>query len=227
MRKIILAFLTLLATQGFAQEWIDYMVDDNLTISLPANFTLMDTLGQRVMHARIDNALIMVQRIPNKGEEAVVVQFEADLIKAYEEFQNGIIRSQNGKLKSQEWVEISRVQLNKFSYQATMGEEKQLRHCLTLFINDYWYAIQFWEVESMTGDLASEREKLFTSVKLREGVSRENQTSDGNGNESTASAYYYVAIFIVVNVIVGIIGVVVLLILKIARRKKTNSQRTP
>ena len=229
MRRILLTLLTLLAIDGFGQTWIDYKVDDNLTVSIPDNFTVMDTLGQTIIRSSIDNALVMIQRIPNKGETAAVIQFEENLIKAYEGFQNGIIRSQKGKLKSQQWIEKSRVQLNEFSYYASQGEEKQIRHCLALFINNYWYAIQFWEVESMTDELAAEREKLFSSIRLPEGVSRENQTSNGDVKlivDRRLSAYqvgYYGAMFLGFNLIVGFVVGAVLVILKIARRKKTST----
>jgi len=186
----------------------------------------MDTLGQRIIRARIDNALIMIQRVQNEGE--TVVQFKEDLTKAYEGFQNEIVRSQKGELKSQQWIEKSRVLFNEFSYYATLGEEKQLRHCRALFINDNWYAIQFWEVESMTDELAAEREKLFSSIKLREGVSRENQTSNGGGKaigEQKSSAYqvgYFGAIILILNLAGGLIVGIVLLVLKITRRKKSS-----
>ncbi|SHG70872.1 hypothetical protein SAMN04488109_1501 [Chryseolinea serpens] len=226
MKKILFTLLTLLAIDGFGQTWIDYMMDDNLTISVPEDFVLMDTLGQRIVQARIDNALIMIQRIKNNGE--TVVYFAENLTKAYEEFQEGMIRSHKGVLKSQQWIEESRVLFNEFSYYAYLGEEKQLRHCRALFINDNWYAIQFWEVESMTDELAPVREKLFTSIKLPEGVSRENQTSNGGGGktvvERKSTAYelgYYGAIIVMINLALGFVVGVVLVIVKITRRKKS------
>ena len=225
MKKILFTLLTLLAIDGFGQTWIDYMMDDNLTISVPEDFVLMDTLGQRIVQARIDNALIMIQRIKNDGE--TVVYFAENLTKAYEDFQDGMIRSQKGELKSQQWIEESRVLFNEFSYYATLGEEKQLRHCRALFINDNWYAIQFWEVESMTDELAPEREKLFSSIKLPAGVSRENQTSSGGGKaigERKSTAYelgYYGAIIVIINLILGFVVGVVLVIVKFTRRKKS------
>jgi hypothetical protein len=228
MRKILFTLLMLLAIDGFGQTWIDYMMDDNLTISVPEDFKLMDTLGQRIVQARIDNALIMIQRVQNQGENATVVQFAEDLTKAYEAFQKGVIRSQKGELKSQQWVEKSRVLLNEFSYTANWGEEKQMRHCRALFINDNWYAIQFWEVESMTDELAPVREKLFDSIKLPEGVSRENQTSNGGGKaigERRSGAYelgYYGAIIVIINLGLGLLVGIVLVILKLARRKKSS-----
>jgi len=228
MRKILFILLTLLANDALGQTWIDYMMDDNLTIAVPENFKLMDTLGQRIVQARIDNALIMIQRVQNKGEDASVVRFMEDLTKAYEAFQNGIISSQKGKLKSQQWIEKSRVLFNEFSYSATWGEEKQLRHCRALFINDNWYAIQFWEVESMTDELAPVREKLFSSIKLPEGVSRENQTSNGGADagERKSSAYdvgYFGAMIVIIHLMVGSVVGVVVVILKIVRKKKSTT----
>jgi hypothetical protein len=225
MKKILIIFLTLLATYGFGQTWVEYKVDDNLTVKIPDNFQMNDTLGQHIIQARLTNALIMIQRIPNGGE--TVVQFSEDLTKAYEEFQTGILTSHKGKLKSQRWIENSRVQLNEFSYYATFGEEKQIRHCQVLFLNDYWYAIQFWEVESMTYELAADRELLYSSITLPKDVSRENQTSTGGpnrrnlGNATAYQAGYFGAMILGVNLIAGLIIWAFVTIKKIARKKKS------
>jgi len=140
MNRISTTILILISINSFGQQWTDYKIDSNLTVQIPENFEVMDTLGQHIIRARVDNALIMIQRIPNKGEQVTNIQDKSDLIENYKGFQNGIIESQKGKLKNQEIIEKDGLQLIRFSYYATMGEEKQIRHCLGVFINESWYA---------------------------------------------------------------------------------------
>src|SRR5262245_41583072 len=128
MNRILIIILTIISTISFGQQWGDYKVDENLTVYIPDNFEVMDTLSQRIISVQIDNALIMVQKIPNKGEHTTNIQSKRELIENYKGFQNGMIESQNGKLRDQEIIEKDGLQLIQFSYYATMGEEKQIRH---------------------------------------------------------------------------------------------------
>jgi hypothetical protein len=178
MRKAVLTIFTLLSLNCFGQKWTEYKMDSNLTVNIPENFEIIDTLGQRIVRAQIDNGLIMIQRIPNKGETATSIQNKEELIKNYTGFQKGVVRSQNGKLLNQDFIEKDGLQVTQFSYSATMGEELQVRHCLTVFLNENWYTINFWELEALTNEMKNDRDKLFSSIKFLVGQSFKNQLSN-------------------------------------------------
>jgi hypothetical protein len=177
MQRTFFTLFTVLSLNCFGQEWMDYTFDENLTIKIPENYVIIDTVGQHIVRAQIDNALIMIQRISNKGEHAVNISNKADLIESYEGFQKGFMNSQDVKLLKQNVEERDGLQVCQFSCSATMGEERQIRHILVAFLNEHWYAIQFWEVEALSNDLRSERMKLFSSVRFAFGLSLENQLS--------------------------------------------------
>jgi hypothetical protein len=225
MTRVLITILAVISINSFGQQWSDYKVDENLTVRIPDNFEVMDTLGQHIISARIDNALIMVQRIPNKGEQATNIQDKSELIENYKGFQNGIIQSQNGRLKDQEIIEKDELQLIQFSYYATMGEERQVRHCLGLFINESWYAVHFWEVEARTVELTKDREKLFTSVKFPAGSSLKNQMS--NSIERSPSYNWGFLIGKTLGYILILVAVVSLVswISKKVKRKSTSAQQ--
>ena len=225
MRKIFLTISTLLTINCFGQQWADYKIDNNLTIYIPDKFTVMDTMAQHIIRAQIDNALIMIQRIPNKGEGATNIQDKEELMKTYSGFQDGIIESQKGKLKSQEWIEKDSLLLNQFSYYAKMGDENQIRHCLALFLNEHWYAIQFWEVKSMTNEMTNLRETLFSSIKVPPRQSLKNQMS-----YSVEGSRGYNIGFLIGKTVgyILMLGILVLLIRWISRkatRKSANAQQ--
>lgn len=225
MNRVLIIILTAISISSFGQEWSEYKVDENLTVYIPDRFEVMDTLGQHIVRAQIDNALIMIQRISNKGEQVTNIQDKNELIENYRGFQKGIIESQKGKLKNQEIIEKDGLQLIQFSYYATMGKEKQIRHCLVVFINENWYAVQFWEVETMTDVLTEEREKLFSSVKLPAGQSLKNQLSNSiEGSRSynlgvvMGETLGYILIF-------GIVASLVIWISKKVKKKSTNARQ--
>jgi hypothetical protein len=215
MKGIVFTISILLVINGFGQGWVDYKVDDNLSVNIPDDFEVIDTLGQHVIKAQIANALIMIQRIPNNGKTVTNIQDEKELKDAYIGFQKGFTKSQKGKILHQEFIEKDGLLLSRFACNATMGEEKQIRHCVVIFIKEHWYAIQFWEVESMTIELTKEREMLFSSIKLPTDLGLASQMS----NSTEGSAAYKAGVLF--GVLLGytlIIGFVVWLIFWIFKK---------
>lgn len=224
-KKILMISFTLLAINCLGQKWTDYEIDDNLTVHIPENYEVMDTLGQLIIRAQIDNALIMIQRIPNEGEGATNIQNKDELIDNYEGFQNGFIESQNGKLMNQQSVERDGLQLTKFKYYATMGEEKQIRYCLAIFVNEYWYAIQFWGVEAMSDQLTKDREMLFSSIRFPPGQSLKNQLSNSIEGSRSYNIGFLIGKALGYILMFGIIVSLIIWISKKRGRKTKNAQQ--
>jgi hypothetical protein len=225
VNRVLIIILTVISVSSFGQQWSDYKVDESLTVYMPDRFEVMDTLGQHIIRAQIDNALIMIQRIPNKGEQATNIQDKSELIENYKEFQKGIIESQKGKLKNQQIIDKDGLQLIQFSYYATMGEEKQVRHCLGVFINESWYAVQFWEVEAMANELTKVREQFFSSVKLPAGQSLKNQMSNSIEGSRSYNLGFLIGKTLGYILMLGIIASLVIWISKKVKRKSTNAQQ--
>jgi hypothetical protein len=215
MQRTFLTFLTLLTLNCRAQEWKEHKFDDNMSLEIPENFIVIDTAGQRIVRAQIDNALIMIQRIPNKGDHAINISSKAELIESYEGFQKGFMNSQDAKLLKQKVEERDGLQLYRFSCSATMDEERQIRHSLVVFLNEHWYAVHFWEVEALTNELQKERTKLFSSVKFVPGLSMQNQLSYSlEASKSYKIGYLAGKYFFIVL----IAGIVIFIIVWFSRR---------
>lgn len=224
MHKILLAILIFISINSIGQQWSDYKFDGNLTVQIPEKFEIMDTLGQHIVRAQIDNALVMIQRIPNKGDHATDIRDKNELHDNYKGFQNGFIGSQEGKIKDHEIIEKDGLQLIQFSYYATMGEEKQLRHCMTVFVNENWYAIQFWEVESMTDELTKDREQLFSSIKFPAGMGLKNQMSNSIGRSTSYNLGYFIGKNLGYILMMMIVVSTVVWISRKVKRQSTNAQ---
>jgi hypothetical protein len=119
----------------------------------------------------------MIQTLKNAGQTATNIQSKDELIKNYKEFQKGLVGAQHGKLLTQKMVTKDGLYMTEFSFTASANEEKQIRHFLTVFFNETWYTISFWEVSAMSPELKGDREKLFSSVKFPAGSSLKNQLS--------------------------------------------------
>jgi hypothetical protein len=209
MKKFLLPIALLYAVCSYGQSWQKQKFDDNLTISIPDNYVLIDTLGQHFMKAVLNNAIILVQRMPNSGSYATPVHSKEQLKETYLGYQAGVIKSQNGNLVRQQWIEQDGFLLTRFVYSAMAGEEKQLRHCVTILLNDNWYSVNFWEVEALSSSLTTERETLFSSLRLPIGQGLENQMSKATEGTGAYKFGYrtgqLLVLMMVASVVVGII----------------------
>ena len=105
MKKIFTIALTFIAITCCGQQWIDYRLDSTMTVVIPDNYRVVDTMGLRVITAQSDNGLVLVTKLANKGHIAINVQNETELIKSYTGFQEGLIGSHKGTLIESEIID--------------------------------------------------------------------------------------------------------------------------
>jgi hypothetical protein len=204
MKKIILMLFALQTISCFGQKWTDLIVDDNLTISIPENYQITDTLGQRIIMVQVDNGLIQISRLPNKGNIATKIPNETVLNEFYQGLQKGIVNSSKGELLSSESPVLNKLKLIKFSYRVKIGNELQIHDCLGLFLNDNTYLIQFWHLETMTDELKKVRDKVFSSLKTSSTFTLKNQLTDSKENSASFNKGYILGKFLGPIIIIGI-----------------------
>ena len=221
MKGILLTIFTLLTNTGFGQMWITYKVDSSFTILLPENYTESDTLGQHVITAKIENGLILMTKIHMDGPNRVSVQDEKDLVKLYKEFRTGFVKSQNGKLIKEEMVNAGRLKFWQYSFSATLAEEKQLRHCLALFVNNTMHVVTFWELESMTHQMVPQREKLFSSIVIPVNLGFEDQMTEPELSVSYRVGYFVGQSLFVILLLGGIVALIFGISKQMKRRRKS------
>ena len=220
MRKYLLTLFTVLSVSCLGQDWIRYEIDSAVTVTIPGNFQVTDTLGQRYIVAQVDNGLILIAIIENEGKHAINIEDEEDLTKYYKGFVDGFIKSQKGQLIKDEIVDFNGLKLLRFSFKASLGEEKQLRHCLSVFVNDKNYAINFWELESMTDEMISVRERLFNSIELEASLTMKNQMSYSVEGTRTYRIGYFIGRGLGSILIIAVLALVVAWIIRRGRRRE-------
>ena len=175
MRHFLLLALSLLTTTAFAQNWKEYIIDNNLTLNFPENYTITDTMDQKVIMAQLDYGLVMITTMENKGQYEIAVTDENDLRDEYKTFRKGILRSARGRLIAEGPLKKDGVTFWNFSYSAKMGDVKQTRYCQILLLNKHIYTINFWEAKDKSQEMSPLREKLFSSVLVPKGLGLQNQ----------------------------------------------------
>jgi len=219
MKRVFLVVFTIISMHAFAQNWTDYRIDSTVSLMLPDNYKVIDTLGQRLITAQVENGLIILGIQPNVGKNTFHIENDDDLIKAYKGFEKGYIGELNGQLVTEEIIETSGLKMTRFLYRAAVQDEQQLRHCLTVFVNEKMYSFDFWEPESMTKEAEADRNKLFSSLKFIPNLGPNNQITN-KANEDRA---YNQGLLMGKITALVLVVVVVLWSVRRGKKKKANA----
>jgi hypothetical protein len=197
----------------YSQSWVDCKIDSTVGVFLPDNYQIENLQGQKTITANADNAFVMASKIPNIGDNAMVIENEREVIDFYKGFQNGLLKSHKGELIKEESIDKFGLKCMQFSYSATQEDEKQTRYCLVFFANQAIYSFSFWEAASMTEQMKPVRDKFFESIKSSANFSLQNQlTSSGEENYEKMGS--------LVGTLFGIITGIIIIIWMVRRKKK-------
>lgn len=180
MKKTILSWsFILFATLGFSQVLKPVKIDSLVTISLPANFTKKDTLGQQIYQGTASLGYVVVIRAENAANNKPLNK-EKDLKKVFETFADGIRKqSRNGSIMNPRDTTIGTLEARVFTLRvdnsASTGEAPQLRQFILLYTQEATYTIEYFYPEARA-DLAKAELKEFTgSIKLAPDLKRNDQ----------------------------------------------------
>jgi len=220
MKRLLIALLLTTVLNAHAQTWIKYKFDENVTLSMPENFEMVDTLGTHSVKAFIENGLVVIQNLPNEGATATTILNKEELLESYRGFQKGVVEVQHGTLLNQSFELRNGLQVTTFSFTAMMGGEKQIRHYLVIFLNEHWYTITFWEVADLTNELRPLREDFFQSLELPPGLSLQNQLSTNPEGSQSYKEGYLIGNILGYVAVIGIVGLAIYMVFRRWRRQK-------
>lgn len=220
MKNLLLVFLTAITFTCSAQDWKKYEFDENLSLELPSDFEVIDTLGQHFVRAFLDNGTLLVQRQPNVGMQASSVLTKQELIKGYGEFAKGIADAHRAVIIKQMNHDVKGIVTSEVTMRSSLRGQQELVHITFVFLNDNWYTVQFWESEEMKNDNAAFIEKLFSSIEFPADATEGNQLSDsGSKAYKTGYAFGYILGFLFLLLIFGVI-----MYLIFGRRRKKQKE---
>ncbi|WP_184542575.1 hypothetical protein [Mucilaginibacter sp. FT3.2] len=180
MKKTILSLsLILFATLGFSQILKPVKIDSLVTVSLPANFTKKDTLGQQIYQGTAALGFITVIRAPNATNNKPLNK-EKDLKNVFKTFAEGIRKqSHNGSIMNARDTTIGNLEARVFTLRVdnsgSTGEAVQLRLFILIYTTEASYTFEYYYPEART-DLAKDELKEFSSsIKVASDLKRNDQ----------------------------------------------------
>lgn len=179
MKKTILSLsLILFATLGFSQILKPVKIDSVVTVSIPANFTKKDTLGQQIYQATASLGYIVVIKAQNAANNKPLNK-EKDLKNVFKTFAEGIRKqSRNGSIMNPRDTTIGPLEARIFTLRVdnsgSTGEAPQLRRFILLYTQEATYTFEYFYPEARA-DLATPELKEFSnSIKVSD-VNRKDQ----------------------------------------------------
>ena len=155
MRKLVIVLLIFLANHCLAQQSTVLKFDANLSISIPANYDISDTLGIKVISATIDSGKIVITQMP-KMEDNLTIKNKKDLLSFYEGVKEGIMNTIGGQLLEDSILEKSNLTVQKLKFKIVVDNEPFIVGYIGFVLNNNKYSIQVMEMDSKKRKLAKE-----------------------------------------------------------------------
>jgi len=215
MKKTILSLsLILFATLGFSQILKPVKIDSLVTVSLPANFTKKDTLGQQIYQGIASMGFITVLRAQNAANNKPLNK-EKDLKKVFNTFADGIQKqSRNGSIMNPRDTTIGNLEARIFTLRVdnsgSTGEAPQLRKFILLYTQDVTYTFEYYYPEARAELAKAELNQFSSSIKLAPDLKRNDQyISNAKGLSTPVKVGLY-----------GGLPLIIIIVLVTIRRKK-------
>lgn len=224
MRTTLLFIFGILIGFIHAQEnWTQYKLDSNLTVEIPENYVIKDTLDKKTVEARTESANIYIVRlyVGDKNDSNTPILDQDDLIKYYKKLCKGALtelKSNDYKINIHMMDSLLAVYLD---CNMTVENQNQTRYMEFIRIHNMVYAVIFAEVQGSTELNKPTREKLFNSIIFRTNLKL---TDQFNFAEQHKQSNAYKAGFIAGKLffwllIIGLPLSVVILIVALLKRK--------
>ena len=218
MKKLLLLTFLFSTTIGFSQNLVPYKVSEDVSINIPENYKVTDTLTQKITKGTIDNAVVIVMKSIQK-DTTTTIESKEDLLIYYKEAQKGFLTGLKGKFLKREFLEIDKkIVLKLNSVREIQGNTEYFENYMFI-LNNYTYTLMFVSAIPNDQNLESQKTKILASLKFKPGLTIQNQF-----NKYEESSYAYklgklVGAFLVYGAFVA--GLVYLIIRN--RKRKRNA----
>ena len=210
-----IAFLALLTSTGYCQEFEVIKLDENISVPVPHKYKILDTNGVLVTFGQIGNCKAFTSKVFAKDYD--LIRSEEDLLSFYDGFQNRSIENKKGDLIETKTETIKHLLCRTYSFYETIENKRHVEYHLLLFINKNLYAISFLELESEHEKVKTLREDYFSRI--------EPSSTMNFNNQITVDTAYNIGYFLgSVFIYILLITTVLLLLIWFFRRRKKKRQ---
>lgn len=176
-------FLFIFYTNSFGQKLIPYHVSEDVSINIPQEFSITDTLGQNLIKAFIEDEIILIMK-PEKKVDAYI-EDKDELLKFYEGYYDGMLDRSKGQTISKEFVQINGMFFLKSSFKTKISGANKIWNNYILLLNKTPYSFLMISTPENNKVEFFENE-IVQSIKFRKDLTSKNQM---NTNEEDSQAY--------------------------------------
>lgn len=178
-----LLFLFIFYTNSFGQKLIPYQVSEDVSIKIPKEFSITDTLGQTLIKASVEDEIILIMK-PEKKVDAYI-EDKDELLKFYDGYYEGMLDQSKGQTISKEFVQINGLFFLKSSFKTKISGANNIWNNYILLLNKTPYS--FLMITTPENNRVGFFEKeIIQSIKFRKDLTSKNQM---NTNEEDSQAY--------------------------------------
>lgn len=213
---ITILFFIIFSMKAFGQKLRPYQVSKDVSIEIPQEFSVTDTLGQMVIKSSIEDEIILIMK-PEKKIDAYI-ENKDELLKFYEGFQKGMIDQSSGDLIDKKFVQINGFYFLKSSFRTKITGDDKIWNNYVLLLNKTSYTFIMISSPKNLEKVIIFEEKIIPSIKLKKGLTQENQLNTNN-EDSTA---YRIGQLIGKLLVYAIIGSIIIFFIYVVRKRKKS-----
>ncbi|MRX67265.1 hypothetical protein SAMN06265349_101947 [Flavobacterium resistens] len=174
MKQVFLLFSLLFISNNFAQGLENYQIDKNISLRMPQNLEVSDTLQLKTIQGFLgDNVVIITKTI--QKDTIVTIESEEDLLKFYEGAQKGFYESLKGKILKKDIINIEGLKILNLNTEVSINDEQKLYENYILFLDNYTYTFSFIHSINEDKNFKIQKEKIISSIKFQKGLNINNQ----------------------------------------------------
>lgn len=199
------------------QDWINYNIEDYISIKLPTEPVVFDTLGTTTISSETDYYIIVLSKMSNNSKVNVRISSEDELAKFYEGVVNGYLKSTKGELVDKILSKIANLKTVNYSIRLVRENENRIYFIQSVFVKNCMYTFQFLQLEDDNKELKETRDKFFNSIIISQSLNLQDQITVYEESNSYNLGYLFGQIFFYLLLIS-------IPIIFIVRRKRKNTK---
>ncbi|OEK04945.1 hypothetical protein [Roseivirga misakiensis] len=216
----LLAYLLIIQGNQSSLNWERIYIDESLSVELPENHQVIDTLGQVVYLAETDYSIITLSSVLESSlpsGESIPSNSIEELNKFYDGFEKGTTNSKNGRITESERIVLDSLVARTFRADYPNGET--ILNQLVVVRDRIYFAATRFNTENLD-HARSESSRYFSSFQLN--VDPNKQLKNQSTDHSIA---YKVGYFIGKSIgylVIPLVIVIVVVILRKVRKKRVE-----
>ncbi len=174
-KSTFLLTMLLCGLSAFSQVTKPVKIDSTVTVSLPKDYTKLDTLGQQIFSGRTVFGYVQVVRAANPPGRPL--KREKDLNKVLLGYENKLLASakRSNVINDHDTTVNNNLIARDFVLQVDTGSGIQDRQFRVVYTKDYTYTFQFLYNDVQKEVVAKELKDFFSSIKFAPDLNRDDQ----------------------------------------------------